>query len=286
LENIVAENESPPASRIGDDIHVDLAGRMTYGDYLQLNTLLAAKKPLSDKHDEHLFIAIHHVQELWLNLMGHELDAAIDFILRDQLPPSFKSMARMTRILEQMISAWNVLSTMTPSDYLEFRSALGQSSGFQSFQYRMVEFRLGAKDPKMLLPHRHDSANYDRLKAALDAPSLYDASLMLLYRRGFAIPEAIVKRDFATRHVSSDAVRDAWLKVYRESKKYFDLYELAEELVDLEDWFQQWRFRHMKTVERIIGFKRGTGGSSGVAFLKSALDHSFFPELWAVRTEL
>jgi tryptophan 2,3-dioxygenase len=185
-----------------------------------------------------------------------------------------------------MISAWNVLSTMTPSDYLEFRSALGQSSGFQSFQYRMVEFRLGAKDPKMLLPHRHDSANYDRLKAALDAPSLYDASLMLLYRRGFAIPEAIVKRDFATRHVSSDAVRDAWLKVYRESKKYFDLYELAEELVDLEDWFQQWRFRHMKTVERIIGFKRGTGGSSGVAFLKSALDHSFFPELWAVRTEL
>jgi tryptophan 2,3-dioxygenase len=286
LENIVAENESPPASRIGDDIHVDLAGRMTYGDYLQLNTLLAAKKPLGDKHDEHLFIAIHHVQELWLNLMGHELDAAIDFILRDQLPPSFKSMARMTRILEQMISAWNVLSTMTPSDYLEFRSALGQSSGFQSFQYRMVEFRLGAKDPKMLLPHRHDSANYDRLKAALDAPSLYDASLMLLYRRGFAIPEAIVKRDFATRHVSSDAVRDAWLKVYRESKKYFDLYELAEELVDLEDWFQQWRFRHMKTVERIIGFKRGTGGSSGVAFLKSALDHSFFPELWAVRTEL
>jgi tryptophan 2,3-dioxygenase len=179
-----------------------------------------------------------------------------------------------------------VLSTMTPSDYLEFRSALGQSSGFQSFQYRMVEFRLGAKDPKMLLPHRHDSTNYDRLKAALDAPSLYDAALMLLYRRGFAIPEEIVKREFAVRHVPSDAVRDAWLKVYRESKKYFDLYELAEELVDLEDWFQQWRFRHMKTVERIIGYKRGTGGSSGVAFLKSALDHSFFPELWAVRTEL
>jgi tryptophan 2,3-dioxygenase len=282
----VATNASPPESRIGDDIHLDLAGRMTYGDYLQLNTLLAAKKPLSGKHDEHLFITIHHVQELWLNLMGHELDAAVDFILRDQLPPSFKSMARMTRILEQMISAWNVLSTMTPSDYLEFRSDLGQSSGFQSFQYRAVEFRLGAKDPKMLLPHRHDTQNYDRLKAALDAPSLYDAALMLLYRRGFAIPEEIVKRDFSVRHVSSDAVRDAWLKVYRESKKYFDLYELAEELVDLEDWFQQWRFRHMKTVERIIGFKRGTGGSSGVGFLKSALDHSFFPELWAVRTEL
>lgn len=275
-----------PPSRIGDDIHVDLAGRMTYGDYLQLDTLLAAKKPLTDKHDEHLFITIHHVQELWLNLMAHELDTAIDFVLRDQLPPSFKSTARMTRILEQMINAWNVLSTMTPSDYLEFRSALGQSSGFQSFQYRMVEFRLGAKDPKMLLPHRHNTATHARLKAALDAPSLYDAALMLLYRRGFAIPEGIVKRDFAVRHEFSDAVRDAWLKVYREPRKYFDLYELAEELVDLEDWFQQWRFRHMKTVERIIGFKRGTGGSSGVAFLKSALDHSFFPELWAVRTEL
>ncbi len=277
---------TPPASRIGDDMHVDLEGRMTYSDYLQLKTLVAAKKPLTAKHDEHLFITIHHVQELWLNLMAHELDAAIGFIGRDELPPSFKCMARMTRILEQMISAWNVLSTMTPSDYLEFRPALGQSSGFQSFQYRMVEFRLGAKDPKMLLPHRHDAEIHARLKAALDAPSLYDASLMLLKRRGFAIPDSIVQRDFAVRHVFSDAVRDAWLEVYRNPKEHFELYELAEELVDLEDWFQQWRFRHMKTVERIIGFKRGTGGSSGVGFLKSALDHSFFPELWALRTEL
>jgi len=282
----VATNENQPQSRIGDDIHVDLAGRMTYGDYLQLDTLLAAKKPLTDKHDEHLFITIHHVQELWLNLMAHELDTAIDFIQRDQLPPSFKSTARMTRILEQMINAWNVLSTMTPSDYLEFRGALGQSSGLQSFQYRMVEFRLGAKDPKMLLPHRHNAERHARLEAALKAPSLYDVALILLRRRGFDIPDSVVTRDFAVRHVFSDAVRDAWLKVYRNSKDYFDLYELAEELVDLEDWFQQWRFRHMKTVERIIGYKRGTGGSSGVAFLKSALDHSFFPELWAVRTEL
>ncbi len=279
-------NDSPPESRIGDDIHVDLAGRMTYGDYLQLNTLLAAKKPLTSKHDEHLFITIHHVQELWLNLMAHELNSAIANIEQDQLPPAFKSMARMTRILEQMITAWNVLSTMTPSDYLEFRSELGQSSGLQSFQYRLVEFRMGAKDAKMLLPHRHDAEVHARLKAALDAPSLYDVSLMLLKRRGFDIPENVVKRDYSVRHFASDAVRDAWLKVYRDSKKYFDLYELAEELVDLEDWFQQWRFRHMKTVERIIGFKRGTGGSSGVGFLKSALDHSFFPELWAVRTEL
>lgn len=279
-------NEKQPSSRVGDDIHLDLAGQMTYGDYLQLKTLFAAKRPLTDKHDEHLFIIIHHVHELWLNLMAHELDAAIANIERDELPPAFKSMARMTRILEQMIRAWDVLSTMTPSDYLEFRGALGQSSGFQSFQYRLVEFRLGAKDPKMLLPHRHDAENYQRLKAALEAPSLYDVSLMLLKRRGFAVPDSVVKRDFAIRHVSSDAVRDVWLQVYRNSQKYFDLYELAEELVDLEDWFQQWRFRHMKTVERIIGYKRGTGGSSGVAFLKSALDHSFFPELWAVRTEL
>jgi tryptophan 2,3-dioxygenase len=282
----VTTNENQPKSRIGDDIHLDLAEQMTYGDYLQLPTLLAAKKPLTDKHDEHLFIIIHHVHELWLNLMAHELESAVANIDRDQLPPAFKSMARMTRILEQMIRAWDVLSTMTPSDYLEFRSALGQSSGFQSFQYRMVEFRLGAKDPKMLLPHRHDAEIHARLKRALDAPSLYDVALMLLKRRGFAIPDAVVKRDFSVRHVANDAVRDAWLKVYRDSKTYFDLYELAEELVDLEDWFQQWRFRHMKTVERIIGYKRGTGGSSGVGFLKSALDHSFFPELWAVRTEL
>jgi tryptophan 2,3-dioxygenase len=282
----VTANESPPESRIGDDIHVDLAGRMTYGDYLQLNTLLAAKKPLTNKHDEHLFITIHHVQELWLNLMAHELNSAIANIEQDQLPPAFKSMARMTRILEQMITAWNVLSTMTPSDYLEFRSELGQSSGLQSYQYRLVEFRMGAKDAKMLLPHRHDAEVHARLKAALDAPGLYDVSLMLLKRRGFDIPDSVTERDYSVRHVASDAVRDAWLKVYRDSKKYFDLYELAEELVDLEDWFQQWRFRHMKTVERIIGFKRGTGGSSGVGFLKSALDHSFFPELWAVRTEL
>lgn len=267
-------------------MHVDLAGRMTYGDYLQLDTLFAAKKPLTDKHDEHLFIIIHHVHELWLNLMAHELASAIANIEQDQLPPAFKSMARMTRILEQMIRAWDVLSTMTPSDYLEFRNALGQSSGFQSFQYRMVEFRLGAKDPKMLLPHRHDQKTYAKLKAALDGPGLYDVALMLLKRRGFDIPTEIVQRDFSVRHVPSDAVLKVWLEIYRNSEKYFDLYELAEELVDLEDWFQQWRFRHMKTVERIIGFKRGTGGSSGVGFLKSALDHSFFPELWSVRTEL
>ena len=220
-------NESPPESRIGDDIHVDLAGRMTYGDYLQLNTLLAAKKPLTNKHDEHLFITIHHVQELWLNLMAHELNSAIANIEQDQLPPAFKSMARMTRILEQMITAWNVLSTMTPSDYLEFRSELGQSSGLQSYQYRLVEFRMGAKDAKMLLPHRHDAEVHARLKAALDAPGLYDVSLMLLKRRGFDIPDSVTERDYSVRHVASDAVRDAWLKVYRELKEILRLVRIG-----------------------------------------------------------
>lgn len=267
-------------------MHLDLQGRMTYGDYLQLKTLFAAKKPLTDKHDEHLFIIIHHVHELWLNLMAHELEAAIANIEQDQLPPAFKSMARMTRILEQMIRAWDVLSTMTPSDYLEFRSALGQSSGFQSFQYRLAEFRLGAKDAKMLLPHRQDADSHTRLEAAFRAPSLYDVALMLLKRRGFAIPDSVVKRDFSIRHVANDEVRKAWLEIYRNSNAHFDLYELAEELVDLEDWFQQWRFRHMKTVERIIGFKPGTGGSSGVKFLRTALERSFFPELWELRSEL
>lgn len=279
-------DESTKSSRLGDDIHVDLAGRMTYGDYLKLDTLLSAKQPITAKHDEHLFITIHHVQELWLSLFAHELEAAIRFIDADTLPPAFKCLARITRILEQMKSAWDVLSTMTPSDYLEFRHELGQSSGLQSYQYRLVEFRLGAKDERMLLPHRHRADIHDKLERALRAPSLYDAALALLKRRGFPVPDHAVHRDFSQRHVFDLAVRDVWLSIYRNAERYFDAYELAEELVDLEDWFQQWRFRHMKTVERIIGYKRGTGGSSGVGFLKSALDQSFFPELWDVRTHL
>ncbi len=275
-----------PASRVGEDIHVDLAGRMTYGDYLQLDTLLAAQRPLSDKHDEHLFIIIHQVQELWLNLVAHELEAAMACIRRDELPPAFKSLARVGRIQEQLIRAWDVLSTMTPADYLEFRGELGQASGFQSFQYRLVEFRLGAKDARMLLPHRHKPDIHARLEKALREPSLYDEALILLKRRGYPVPQEVVSRDFSEPHRFSEAVRDIWLSIYRTTNEHFDLYELAEELVDLEDWFQQWRFRHLKTVERIIGLKRGTGGSAGVGYLKTALDRSFFPELWDVRTML
>lgn len=282
----MAQTDETSRSRVGDDLHVDLAGQMTYGDYLGLDTLLAAKKPLSDKHDEHLFITIHHVQELWLSLVAHELEAAMASIRADHLPPAFKSLARVTRIQEQLINAWDVLSTMTPSDYLTFRGDLGQASGFQSYQYRLVEFRLGAKDARMMLAHRHSPAVHARLDAALREPSLYDEALLLLHRRGLPIPRDQIERDFSEPHRFDERVRDVWLQIYRAPDEHFDLYELAEELVDVEDWFQQWRFRHMKTVERIIGHKRGTGGSSGVGFLKGALDRSFFPELWDVRTLL
>jgi len=278
--------QKPPATRVESDMHVDLAGKLSYGAYLNLDQLLSAQRPVTQEHDEVAFIVIHHVQELWLKLVAHELEAAMASIRRDDLPPAFKALARVTRIQEQLIRAWDVLSTMTPADYLAFRSALGPASGFQSYQYRLVEFRLGAKDAKMLLPHRHHAEHHDLLAKALTEPSIYDEALRLLARRGFPVPPEVLTRDVSQPCVTNAAVRDIWLSIYRDAQKHFDLYELAEELVDMEDWFQQWRFRHMKTVERIIGFKRGTGGSSGVAFLKTALERSFFPELWELRTLL
>ena len=279
-------NNKITKSRVEPGMNVDLAGRRTYGDYLKLDQLLSAQQSLSKEHDELAFIIIHHVQELWLKLVAYEIEAAIAAIRADHLPPAFKSLARVTRIQEQLITAWDVLSTMTPADYLAFRSALGPASGFQSYQYRLVEFRLGAKDPEMLLPHRHDPVVHAKLHAALTEPSLYDEALRLLAKRGHPVPKEVLDRDFSQPYVSNPQVRDIWLSIYRESQEHFDLYELAEELVDVEDWFQQWRFRHMKTVERIIGHKTGTGGSSGVGYLKTALDRSFFPELWEVRTYL
>ncbi|WP_332697409.1 tryptophan 2,3-dioxygenase [Bosea sp. (in: a-proteobacteria)] len=273
-------------SRIEPGITTDFKDRMDYGSYLGLDLLLAAQKPLSDAPDELLFITIHQVQELWLKLATHELDGAIAAIRADELQPAFKSLARVSRIQAQLISAWDVLSTMTPADYLAFRDALGQSSGFQSYQYRALEFRLGAKDSRMLAMHKHHEAHHAHLEALLAAPSLYDEALRLLARHGLPVPEECLERDWRQPHVSNAAVREAWLTVYRDTHRYFDLYELAEELVDVEDQFQQWRFRHMKTVERIIGFKPGTGGSSGVKFLRTALERSFFPELWELRSEL
>ena len=275
-----------PESRVEAGMHVDLAGQHTYGEYLKLDLLLSAQQPVSLEHDEVAFIIIHHVQELWLKLVAHEIEAAIVSIRADHLPPAFKSLARVTRIQEQLIAAWDVLSTMTPADYLAFRSALGPASGFQSYQYRLVEFRLGTKDANMLLPHRHDTLIHGKLMTALNGPSLYDEALRLLARRGHPVPKEVLDRDFSQPYLSNPRVRDIWLSIYRKSQEHFDLYELAEELVDVEDWFQQWRFRHMKTVERIIGYKPGTGGSSGVGYLKTALERSFFPELWEVRTFL
>jgi tryptophan 2,3-dioxygenase len=286
MDTIRPKGEGEFQSRVGDDLHVDLAERSTYADYLDLKTLFAAHKPLTQCHDEHLFIIIHHVQELWLKLLDYEIALAIVGIADDDLRPALKALARVGRVQEQLISAWDVLSTMTPADYLVFRGALGTASGFQSYQYRKIEFLLGAKDPRMLLPHRHTPQIFGELEAALKAPSIYDEALRLLARRGFAVPAAVLERDLAQPHSFDATVRDIWLDIYRHSQRYFELYELAEKLVDVEDRFQQWRFRHMKTVERIIGFKRGTGGSSGVAFLKTALDRAFYPELWDVRTAL
>jgi len=282
----MTSNNKATKSRVEPGMDVDLAGRRTYGDYLELDRLLSAQQPLSKEHDELAFIIIHHVQELWLKLVAYEIEAAMAAVRVDHLPPAFKSLARVTRIQEQLIAAWDVLSTMTPADYLAFRSALGPASGFQSYQYRLVEFRLGAKDAEMLLAHRHDPVVHAKLSAALTEPSLYDEALRLLARRGHPVPKEVLDRDFSQPYVSNPRVRDIWLSIYRQSQEHFDLYELAEELVDVEDWFQQWRFRHVKTVERIIGHKPGTGGSSGVGYLKTALERSFFPELWEVRTYL
>ncbi|MEM9106938.1 MAG: tryptophan 2,3-dioxygenase [Pseudomonadota bacterium] len=273
-------------SRVEKDMPLDFEDRMSYGDYLKLDTLLAAQAPLSNRQDENLFIIIHHVQELWLKLIISELEYAMQNLRENRAELAFKALARVSAVQEQLISAWNVLSTMTPSDYLTFRDRLGQSSGFQSYQYRLVEFLLGAKDERMLAPHKHRPEIHDSLESAFKGPSIYDEAIALIARKGFDVPDDLLNRDFSKSHVANQDLQKIWLEVYRQPDKHFELYELAEELVDVEDRFQQWRFRHMKTVERIIGFKKGTGGSSGVGFLKTALERTFFPELWAVRTDL
>jgi tryptophan 2,3-dioxygenase len=266
--------------------HTDFRESMSYGDYLALAEILNAQRPVSDSHDETLFIIIHQTTELWMKLAIHELEAALALIRADQLRPAFKMLARVSRVQSQLIQSWDVLATLTPSDYLTFRDKLGHASGFQSFQYRRIEFMLGNKNRAMLAPHSHDAAVHGLLKATLEAPSLYDEAIRLLARRGLAIAPQCVDRDFSLAYAAHPSVRDAWLAVYRDTERHWDLYEFAEELVDLEDWFQQWRFRHVTTVERIIGSKRGTGGTAGVAYLRKALDIRFFPELWDVRTAL
>lgn len=281
-----AQSQPGPDERPESGAHTDFREAMSYGEYLQLDRLLDAQKPLSPQHDEMLFIVAHQSTELWLKLALHELEGARARIRADDLPPAFKMTARVSRIQAQLIQSWDVLSTLTPADYLAFRDWLGHSSGFQSYQYRMVEFILGNKNRAMLAPHRDRPARHALLLQALETPSLYDEVVRLLARRGFAIAPQRLERDWSEPYRSDPTVREAWLAVYRDTTRHWDLYELAEELVDLEDSFQQWRFRHVKTVERIIGMKRGTGGTAGVAYLRRALETTFFPELWEVRTLL
>ncbi|MCC2251991.1 tryptophan 2,3-dioxygenase [Virgibacillus sp. AGTR] len=267
-------------------IHTNFKEKMTYGDYLQLDTLLSSQKRLSDHHDEMLFIIIHHVSELWLKLIIHETQAAIRAIQQGELQASFKMLARVSKIQSQIIQAWDVLSTLTPAEYMEFRDKLGNASGFQSYQYRLVEFVLGYKTPFILKIYEKDPEVHQLLQDAYHAPGLYDVAIQALAKNGFSINPDILQRDFSKTYEKDDSVEQAWMTVYKNVDSHWDLYQLAEKLVDIEDWFQQWRFRHMKTVERIIGHKIGTGGSSGVGYLKNVLDHYFFPELWEIRTKL
>ena len=267
-------------------IHWDFSEEMSYGQYLCLDRLLDCQKPLSRQHDEMLFITIHQASELWMKLVVFELSAALGCVREDRLGPAFKMLARVAAIQRQLIQSWSVLATLTPADYSSFRDALGHSSGFQSYQYRLIEFLLGNKNARMIEVHRNDPQVHTRLREALERPSLYDETLALLHRRGLQIPSRKLARDWSEPYEADPLVEAAWQSVYHNVEDHWDLYELAEKLVDLEHAFERWRFEHMKTVERIIGFKRGTGGSSGVGYLKKVLDLRFFPELWTVRTLL
>ncbi len=269
-----------------DGARLDFAGEMSYGDYLHLDALLGAQRPRSPDPNEMLFIVQHQASELWMKLMLHELLAARARVREGDLAPAAKMLARVARIMAQLNQSWDVLATLTPAEYSAFRAALGSASGFQSWQYRMIEFALGNKDPVMMEPHRHRPDILAPLERLLREPSLYDEAVRLLARRGFAVDAAVTQRDWTRPHAFDESVCAAWVEVYRATGEHWDLYELAEKLVDLEDAFRQWRFRHATTVERIIGWKRGTGGTSGVGYLRKALDAVLFPELWRARTAL
>lgn len=267
-------------------IHRDLRDRLSYAGYLRLDQVLSAQQPLSDPphHDEMLFIVQHQVTELWMKLVIHELEAAMASIRADELEPCFKVLARVKQVQQQMFHQWAVLETLTPAEYARFRHVFGQASGFQSVQFRMLEFLLGNKDSSYLAVFEHDPAAVARLRAALEAPSIYDEFLRLLARRGLPVPAERVERDWTEPCVSHPGVVAVFKRIYEDTQTHWDAYDMCEKLVDMEVNFQLWRFRHLKTVERIIGFKRGTGGSSGVKFLREAIDIRLFPELIDVRT--
>ena len=281
---VAPENQRP----LEPGIVLDLKNRLTYAGYLRLPELLSAQEPLSAPvhHDEMLFIIQHQTSELWMKLMIHELTAAIRHLKADDLSPCFKILARVKQIQMQLFNQWAVLETLTPSEYLQFRSVLGNSSGFQSVQYRTIEFLLGNKHAAMIEAHRHDEKSYAAIRSVLEAPSLYDEFLAHLARRGFGIPGDLLARDFKQPHKRDPRLLPVFVEIYENPSRHWDAYEMCEKLVDVEEYFQLWRFRHMKTVERVIGFRPGTGGSSGVGFLRKALELTFFPELLDVRTEL
>ena len=280
-------NASPGEAIVRDEkAQLDFSQSMSYGDYLSLDSILNAQHPRSPDHNEMLFIVQHQTSELWMKLMLHELRAAIAHLAKDELSPAFKMLARVSKIMEQLVHAWDVLATMTPPEYSAIRPYLASSSGFQSHQYRCIEFALGNKNAAMLKPHTHRPDLLAQVQAAFVAPSLYDEALRLLARRGISIPTSHKERDWSMPYAASSEVEAAWLVVYRQPEKYWDLYQLGEELTDLEDAFRLWRFRHVTTVERVIGFKRGTGGTGGVSYLRKMLDVVLFPEIWSLRTAL
>ena len=268
------------------DVRLEFAHSMSYGDYLSLDAILGAQHPRSPDHNEMLFIVQHQTSELWMKLMLHELRAAMAHIAQDELGTAFKMLARVSRIMEQLVHAWDVLATMTPPEYSAIRPYLDSSSGFQSYQYRSIEFSLGNKNAAMLRPHAHRPDVLAQVEATYRSPSLYDEALRLLARRGISVPATHLERDWSLPYPADSGVEAAWLVVYRDPQRYWDLYQLGEELTDLEDAFRLWRFRHVTTVERVIGFKRGTGGTGGVSYLRKMLDVVLFPEIWSLRTQL
>ncbi|PST22685.1 tryptophan 2,3-dioxygenase [Rhizobium sp. JAB6] len=269
-----------------DGAEMDFRQRMSYGDYLQIDRILTAQLPLSSAHDEMLFIIQHQTSELWMKLALYEIQAARKMIAADRTQEALKMLSRVARIFEQLNSAWDVLRTMTPSEYTRFRDDLGQSSGFQSWQYRLIEYAAGNRNLAMLKPHEHRPDIMEKLEAELARPSLYDEVLRRLARTGLPVPQEVLKRDLRQAWQFDEGVMAVWVTVYRDPSQYWEAYEVGEKLVDFEDYFRRWRFNHVTTVERVIGFKRGTGGTAGISYLKRMLEVELFPELWRVRTEL
>ncbi|WP_209367572.1 tryptophan 2,3-dioxygenase [Priestia megaterium] len=284
--NSINEPDKARNGSLEKNIQTNFEKSMSYGDYLQLDQILSSQHRLSDHHDEMLFIVIHQASELWMKLILHEMTAATACIKQNQLEESFKMLSRVSRIQQQLIQSWSVLSTLTPAEYMEFRDKLGQSSGFQSYQNRLIEFALGNKNIHTLAVYQHEPELYKKMTLTLKEPSIYDAAINALAVRGLPIDEKALNRDWSQKYEPNESVEEAWLTVYRNVDQYWDLYELGEKLVDIGSQQQAWRFNHMSTVERIIGHKQGTGGSSGVTYLKRALDQHFFPELWTLRTKL